>query len=313
MNINEEIQKAIDKVKKLRRQAEGETAIGNEGAGSMFAEKADEIMLKFSISNDMILDAKDEEGYINELGRSIIANPFLKSNARTNMRHFWYESLAKLVANSYHCEIAPVDRDSGQLTFYGYDLDRELAIFMFLKMAEVSHELCKKEMLLAKENVGKPSIRTMFSKNVVEYPKTWMGDEVFTDSFHRGFRETLEKAYGKHKIDRVRLTKVQFFYKESVGVLYDPFSPKELSILDNPTIELGRIAGEIVHRKANNSASALASTKTAGVTTRTIETDTVYLVLDDSGSMNGESLEQCKKGALDFARTSMKKELLLDL
>jgi Mg-chelatase subunit ChlD len=299
--LNEEIQKAIDKVKKLRRQAESETILGNEGTGFMFAEKADEVMQKFGITNDMVVDAPARlQG--NELGKSIIANPFLKSNARTNMRHFWYESLAKLVASAYHCEISPADRDSGQLIFYGYDLDRELAIFMFLKMAEISHELCKKEMLLAKENVGKPSVRTMFSKNVVEYPKTWIGDNIFTDSFHRGFRNTLISAYQKHNLDNDRILKVQEYFQNENTYTKDYFAPKEISELDYATIQLGEKAGEIVHKKASNSPSALISTKTAGVTTRTIETNTVYLVLDDSGSMWGERIEQCKIGAKEFAK-----------
>jgi hypothetical protein len=95
-------EKAIDFVKKLKRQSESELNLGNEGAASLFQEKAEEIIANYSLlESDLIEEIDSKFQIINELGKTIVQNPFLRQNAKRNLHQEWFSLLAEEVAKNY--------------------------------------------------------------------------------------------------------------------------------------------------------------------------------------------------------------------
>jgi uncharacterized protein YegL len=308
-------EKQLKKIQMLINQSLSERSIGNEGTADLFLEKVEELKLKHGISSEDLAtynELTSEVKFINSLGKSIIANPFLRNNAKTNLKWNWFEELAKLVAETYSCKVDA--NNDGTLNFYGYDLDREISIFMFLKLAESAFESCKIELKREEANVGKV-IRTFIG--VKEYSKTWMGDDVFTESFHLGFRESyleLHKRDLNPSEDSIKkLEEVSNFFEQNKDNSYSSYRYNYYQSLSNTNIneeikELGKKTGLAFGRKAKKSPSALISTKNSPlIKLEENATDSVYLIIDRSGSMWGSKLNQAKEGAISYIKTANKR------
>src|SRR4051812_22481008 len=101
-------EKAIEFVKKLRLQAESESKLENHGAADLFIEKADDLILKYGLlESDLIVEVDSKFQIINVVGKTIIQNPFLRVNAKTNLYQEWFADLAGEVAKNYKCKTAP--------------------------------------------------------------------------------------------------------------------------------------------------------------------------------------------------------------
>lgn len=307
-------EKALDIIKKLLAQAKDEKEIqGNFGAGEMFEDKAKDLMQKYSISQteiDRIIIDASQPVFVNELGKSIISNPFLRVNAKNNLRKLWFEELAILVAEAYYCKL-DVNLEDGSVYFYGYDLDRELATFMFLKLTEQANELCKQQLSVLKSQVGKQSGFDIKTRRVTSYPKVWMGDDTFIDSFHLGFRESLTKIYLNHKLDDVaKLEAVSKFFEENKNTKaygyyysYRQQNQPKATELNESAQELGRICGFNIAKKATKNPSAL-TVKASKLESKNI----VYILMDVSNSMWGDKLLEAKTGAISYAKQATREK-----
>src|SRR5215831_13556272 len=198
MQDNAANEKIIDKIRKLFSLAESEKSIGNVGAAITIAEKARELLTKYKVDYAALSPQEKEETvyYVPTVGVTVVSNPFLRSNARTNLRMSWWEHLAKVIAEGYFCRVT-VNEKTGNVSFYGLDMDREIAIFIFEQIAEFADNLAKVEMKKAKKSVGAKGVIAFGKKaeDVIAPPEFWVGDETFVDSFHRGFRSIIKERY----------------------------------------------------------------------------------------------------------------------
>jgi len=307
--------KILDKIIKLKRQSESEFFLGNEGTSELFREKMEELMKKYSITFSM-LEAEEKSEVkieiINELGITSIVNPFLRINARTNLRQAWFEKLAEIIAVQYNCRVCPTN--SGELRWFGYDYDREVAIFMFLRIAAIEKDKCDYWRNEERKNVGKRPLKNLFSKEVIYYPSEWMGDDTFNDGFHFGFRISLNENYKSHEKSEEFLRKseeVQNFYTKENQTHYSYFNyDNSLEYLEernyNPiAVKLGKKAGIAVSKQASKNPSAITITNPK---LQTFEEDKVILLFDKSGSMTYSKMQFAKEGAINFCQGIKEKD-----
>lgn len=306
----------LELIKKLLRQADSEESLGNFGAAELFRDKAAALAQGLGLQVSEIDYAFVDEGakILNELGSTPIMNIFARINARTSQRKIWFEELAKVVGEGYGCRVSP-NLENGSVTFFGYDLDRELATFMFVKFAEVAEELRKREMLLLKSRVGKPSFFDFKTKKKMENPKEWMGDDDFTDNFHAGFRSEIEKYLASREIEESKKKEVDAYFdanKDDVSYRYYYYSYRNANLQQSPhnqmAFDIGKICGFNVSHRASKNPSAL-TVKKSVIT----EEDTVFILIDTSISMRwgyGEvdKMKQAKDGTLEYARTAIGKK-----
>lgn len=315
-------EKATGIIKHLLRQADSESKPqfdeykgtysreANLGAVELLKAQAVKIADKYSINIDEVNttyeDSKPE--FINELGQSPVSNPFIRLNARTNLRKLWFEELAKIVAEGHHCKI-DVDLESGLVLFFGFDLDREVATYMFLKLAEVANELCLEKMKISKSKVGASPSFDFKTKKQTFYPKSWMEDDIFIDSFHQGFREAIAENYSNHKIDEEKMKKVESFYEENRNLssynYWRNYSKKSLvqAELNESAYQIGRSCGLNVVRISKKSPSALTTKKSV-----IASEDTTIILIDRSGSMWGDKINQAIEGTLKYIETALEKK-----
>jgi uncharacterized protein YegL len=303
-------EKAIDFVKKLKRQSESELNLGNEGAASLFQEKAEEIIANYSLlESDLIEEIDSKFQIINELGKTIVQNPFLRQNAKRNLHQEWFSLLAEEVAKNYKCKTTPRVNE-GSVSFYGYDLDREMAIFMFLRLADVANTISKKELPIAKKNVGKNAMKDFATGEMITFPQKWFGDDRFFDSFHFGFRESLKELHEKQQNGIIPPEVVKYFEdnKNSDGYYYasnENFYSSNIAVPEY--IKIGQKAGRIAFKKSTSSTALISSKAKDKINSIIQGENTVILAIDESSSMDGDKLNQAKEGALDFAKRSIEK------
>lgn len=293
-------EKIIDIVQKLFKQAESEEQLGNEGAAINFAEKAKELLAKYKIDSSKIKTEEEQFIYIApSVGATVISDPFKRANAQTSDRKVWYEELAKVVANGYYCIAEPYK--SGEIIFYGFSIDREIAIYVFEKLANRAFECCAKERLLAKKLVGRPNAIKMGSKEIVEYPKVWMGDDVFRNSFHLGYREAISE-------------KNEDSTKASIEVLEYQKENSKYRDYGNSDLEINEIVRETGKRygmrstkvlNGNNSNLDKSSSLQKGAKIDSQQAGDVYVLVDTSRSMAYQRLAEAQKGAIGFASDSI--------
>lgn len=303
----------------LLRQADSEESLGNDGAAALFRIKAADIAAKNDIDIES-LDISFESAsakILNELGISTITNIFNRVNAKTNLRKLWFEELAKVVGEGYACKVAP-NLDDGSVKFFGYDSDREVATFMFVKLAEVANEICLREMRLAKSDVGKPPKYDFKAKKQVVNPSTWMENDVWIDNFHKGFRTEMEKFLSNRKHEDDKLAKVEDFFSKnkddnSYRYYYHYRNQVTEEVHNEQAFQVGRIVGFNVAHKADKSPSALTVKKSIISNKKK-----VVVLVDNSGSMDwyggGKSpMLQAIDGTLEYAQVAFAKEFQVDV
>jgi uncharacterized protein YegL len=301
-------EKSIEFIRKLRKQAESELILGNEGASELFTEKANDLISKYELSEDeLIIIESNSYQIINEIGKTIVPNPFLRQNAKTNLHQEWFSNLAEEVGINYKCKTAPRVNE-GSVSFYGYDLDREMAIFMFLRLADVAERLSKKELPIAKKNVGKPTMKDFATKEEITFPKIWNGSERFLNSFHFGFRTSLKELHEKQQNGVIPQEVEEYFAKD------DPYRNDNSTAIHISEydfipeyVRIGAKAGRIAFKKSTSSTAIVSSKAKDKINSIIRGEDTVVLAIDESSSMSGSKIEQAKEGAIEFARKSIEK------
>lgn len=311
-------EKAKDIIIKLIAQANSERSLGNAGAADLFDDKVDRLLEEYSLSREEInkaISSNSQPTFVNEIGISIITNQFNRVNAKTNLRKFWFEELARVIAEPYYCQV-DIDVTNGAVILYGYDLDREIAMFMFTKLAESANDLCEREMKLAKSLVGRKSGFDFTLKRNVIYPTEWMGNDVFIDSFHQGFREALADIYlvhgevDKDKVERVKAWKNANRLSGLGGYRYHPEVYQ--AELNQSAKSVGNVCGKNIAKMAKKNPS---KQLTLNAKKATQEVDQVFILIDNSGSMvpwgydeKVNKLDQAKKGAIEYARSAVDKK-----
>jgi Mg-chelatase subunit ChlD len=311
--------KAKSILKALLRQAESELALNNNGANALFLKQAEKIAEKYGIDLSTIDTAfeSDTVKVLNELGSTSISNIFNRVNAKTNLRKLWFGELAKVVGEGYGCKVAP-NLNDGSAVLYGYDLDREVATFMFVKLAEIANELCLREMSLAKKNVGKGSGFDFKSKKHFKHPDTWMENDVWIDNFHKGYREEIAKFLSNREQDSKKFAEVEdYFNKNKDDNSYNYWRSYRNQVHESThnerAFQVGRICGYNVAHKASTSPSTL-TVKKSVISNK----NKVIILVDNSVSMDwygGEKspIEQAKEGTLEYAKTVISKGFQLDI
>jgi Mg-chelatase subunit ChlD len=312
--------KARGILKALLRQAESELALGNSGANALFLNQAEKIATKYGIDLSTIDTAFESDAVkvLNELGSTSISNIFNRVNAKTNLRKLWFEELAKVVGEGYGCKVAPNIND-GSAVFYGYDLDREVATFMFVKLAEVANELCLREMSLAKKNVGKGQGFDFKTKKHFKHPDTWMENDVWIDNFHKGYREEIAKFLSNRQVDSEKLAKVEdYFNKNKDENSYNYWhnyrrNTVHESAHNEQAFQVGRICGYNIAHKASTSPSAL-TVKKSIISTK----NKVIVLVDNSTSMDwwgGEKspIAQAREGTIEYVKSALEKKFQVDV
>lgn len=316
--------KILDKLIKIKRQADSAYAIESYGEAENFNEYLKTQLTKHNLTlNDLesSINSADNRvntiNIINEVGKTIVVNPFLRVNAKTEVRMKWFEDLASLIGKHYGC-ITNVRTKTGEISFYGFNLDRELGSFMFLKVADMAHNNAKTEIKRLK-----PLINGInpFKKQQNNEIKEWMGDDIFEFSFHSGFRKAVEEIYIKNDREIDPLVRNYFEVNKNTDITrnnyyeyYYPRDNEEKKLKINDFIfDLGRRYGHNSITKSqttNNltSGSQLVSTRVPTIYNNIIDNDNkVLILLDVSYSMYGNNIEQAKEGCINFAKETVNK------
>lgn len=319
-----EKQQILDKITKLFAMAEGGNAekaskeISNEAFVAL--QMARRLLKKHNLDESAIklqMEEKHEVYIAPQYGKSVIENPHRRANARgTNKRRIWFEKLADVVAEGNYCKIGLIPQQ-GSVSFYGFDLDREVSIFTFLKLAEIADKLCKIELKKAKATVGAMNIKTG-----LQNPSTWAGDDSFIESFHQGFRQNIREIYfDEENGDKGNIGVTEFCNKDRNWTYYENPTPIWENDDDPVFIEEFYVnIGKKISERASNRLKL--DDGNAGVTDlmkKSIEIDAslpkqVFLVIDDSGSMTwNNKVGQARSGALSFAKDAFSKNYKVGL
>jgi uncharacterized protein YegL len=314
----------IEKIKKLQRQAKSEFGLGNVGASELFNDKAEQLMLKHNITEEQIdlsFESEVQAVIENVMGKTIIMNPYIRQNAKTNKRSLWSELLFKEVCNAYYC-ILHTNSQTGEFQVYGLDFDRETAIFMFQPIGDIALKLSKLRLDEMQKSVGMPSFRSK-TKVLTEWP----GDESFLFNYHKGFREAIKNHYKTQHLNQTSLDKInntkQYFEKEYNEMSYsERYSYYKTNIDGIPYSFNTRDEYEgfkeyplndIVYKAGyDDGINTLLKSQKPNTSLQVRNpiynsTDTVIELIDNSGSMGGYKIEQAKQGAKTFAQKASDK------
>lgn len=310
------------KIKALLAQAESESkeqidsstgekaGYANIAASLAFAKKAQELAKKYHL--DLNALANKQESTIEYVppvvDQSVILNPFYRSNARRRERMFWFEELAKVVAKGYFCKAGV--NSSNEVFIVGLDFDREVCEMVFLNLAEAANKLEPIELKKAKKAVGLPSM----NKDALILD-VWCGDEIFTDSFHAGFREQVAEIYKDNEQETSSIAVEEYYNNINFWDLASDYSASlssSYSLSSVPPInetvkEIGKRAGRVLSKKvgatkeeALNKQNQLI--KSQQVNRANLEGTEIIIILDASGSMYEELMNEAKTGAINYAK-----------
>lgn len=303
-----------DKICKLIELGESESKLGNEGAAALITNKVQELMQKFHFEQSEFEKEHPEIEFQPLIGFSTIENLFLSKRPK-EIRKYWAEFLANAIASNYHCKVT-VNTRNGNLNFYGIDFDRDIAILMFEKLTSMAIEFCNNEMEKAKKMVGKTAFDFKNKKTVV-YPKIWMGDDNFINSFMLGFgqklesnsiqTQTSENGEGIGRIDDFINKSMQ--YRETAIV----FSPL---VIYEEVISIGAKYANFTAKQKTNKVQKSANIEISK-RIRAVKDDRigeVWILLDRSDSMSfGNKMKDAKAGAIDFALDAVSKKFAVGL
>lgn len=318
--MTEPNEKIIERIRKLFAVAEGvandsnsdeiKESIANEAMSA--AKMAESLLFKYKLSKaDVVLPEEEIEEIIPVFGFTIVPDFLKRANAsRASYRKVWFEELAKVVAEGYFCKSAPRP-DTREVIFYGLDMDREIAIYVFQRLAETAHELGKIEWKKAQRAAGTVNFETLEEIPYVE-------EEVFLHNFHVGFRASIQQSY----LDRLNEEdehSQEIFRKaqDETMVYFSSVRDRTLEGQYNKSLKVDieeNLWSIAVGKKAGNRASTrintIAGDKNAIEKANSVLNESngiVWLLLDRSGSMYGDKLSQAKSGAVDYATQANQK------
>lgn len=311
-------QKIIDRIKALVALAESEAnQTINPNAESVAANilsKAHELARKHRIDLQTVKSSEEislEEQIINVLGKTIVPNPFLRVNAKTNLRLPWFEELARVIAEGFYCKLG-INKQTGEVSFYGYDSDREIAVFMLLKIAEIADRVCNVQMDKVFKKVGTTEF-ILRQRKTVDHPKEWMGDDIFINSFHLGYAKAIESIFkSKLNEEEPKNDEVEEFYRRTAGreFVYNNHPDNYVdSFTNQEAMSLGSLFGaKAVSEKNGNgktSKSNSLTVKKSASKKKLLEANyagDIYFLIDNSYSMHKHNkLGQAKEGIINYA------------
>lgn len=300
----------LNKIRALFAIADAKTNLENaseamqkayESEASAALKLAHKLLEKYNLDrSSIIIEIEDNSPTINlpVMGRTVISYPFKKDST-------WWKELAKIVAPSQFCRVGFGRNDS--ISFYGLDIDRELCIFQFEKFAEIANNLCKVEMKKAK-NLAGDSV-TDIKTGITESHPEWQGNSVFEASYHLGFRDSLKMIFDSEIIFNPIIEKlnkqVEMYFRiqsrmneeERITETYSIY--KTFSYAYQMGEKIGsRIASKVEKTKEEIKSDAITRNNSL-VEIKFI--GEVYLAIDTSGSMAGGTLDQARRGAIDYA------------
>jgi len=134
-----DVDKIIDKLRKIKAHAESAAKIGSEAEAEAFAAMLQQLLLKHKIEmTDLELEAEEAD---EPVGTKPINWEDVK--VRKN-RIAWIEQLAAIVAKAYFCQIIVHARTS-VITLVGRKGDVAVAEFMIVTLTRLAEKLAKKE------------------------------------------------------------------------------------------------------------------------------------------------------------------------
>lgn len=172
-----DVERVVDKVRKLHAHAESAAKIGNEAEAQAFAAKVQELLDHYKLSMSSIdWEKRDENDPIKmhmidwtKYGRKV-----------KRARIAWLESLADIVAAAYHCKIA-VTPGTNYITLVGRGSDREVAEYMIAFLASALDRISLEEYGKAYDAAAAEG-----------FPERARG---FRDSFRQGFVRRLRERF----------------------------------------------------------------------------------------------------------------------
>lgn len=128
----------LRKVRALFRLAEDE-ARRDPKVAEQIAARANELLLKFAIDRAEV----EDESPIEIDAVFIAPDDFGEQWRQTRIR--WTENLAHIIAKANFC-VCTVASGMNAVCFYGRESEREIAKYVFCKMARIARALCEKEL-----------------------------------------------------------------------------------------------------------------------------------------------------------------------
>lgn len=305
-----------DKIAKLINLGESESKLGNEGAAALIANKVQQLMADYQLEEKDFYKEHPEIKYEPLIGISTIENPFL-SKRPIEYRKPWAEYLASCIAMGNLCK-ATVNSKDGKLSFYGIDFNRDIAILMFEKITSIALEACKIEMEKAKNLVGKKTF-DIKAKKVIEYPKVWLGDAFFIDNFMYGFGSKLKENYNElFEQNSDLFARIDEFISKSGNYNQIDASSFNFTIGENIDVQnLGRKYGNFTARQKSDKVQKNANIELSKRLNENRPNDDrigeVWILVDASGSMAGDKIQQAKIGALEFALDAINKKFAVGI
>lgn len=288
---------------------EAREQLANEAMSA--AKMAENLLLKYKLSRADIVTSVDQEAeeIIPVFGFTIVPDFIKRANARVaSKRKIWFEELAKVVAEGYFCKSAPRPQTK-EVVFYGLDMDREIAMYVFQRLAESASELAKSEWKKVERAAGTVNFETL-----EEIP--YIDEDVFMHNFHRGFRATIRETYtNRMGEENERAWKIFEKAKEETRVYFESVRERhlerdllELKVLEENAfaMDVGLKAGNRVSTRIDSIAGDRTEIEKAN-SALNAENAVVWILLDASGSMWGDKFTQAKFGARDYATQASEK------
>lgn len=305
-----------DKITKLINLGESESKLGNEGAAILIAEKVQQLMADYQLEEKDFYKEHPEIKYEPLIGISKFENPFL-SRRPIEYRKPWAEYLASCIALGNLCKVT-VNSKSGELSFYGVDFNRDIAILMFEKITSIALEACRIEMEKAKSLIGKKTL-DMKTKKIVEYPKVWLGDAFFIDNFMFGFGSKLRENYNElFEQNSDLFARIDEFISKTSTYNQIDASIFDIQLGKNIDVQnLGRKYGNFTAKNKSSNVQKNANIQLSKKIDENKPLDDrigeVWMLIDASGSMAGDKIQSAKTGALDFALDAITKKFAVGI
>ncbi len=126
-----DMDKVVDKVRKLHAHAQSAGQIGNEAEAQAFAAKVQELLIHYKLSMSQIeFEARDKNDPIDQTWVDWQSHGM--RNVKT--RSAWTERLAAIVTHAYFCQYV-VMSGTNCLLIIGREQDRKVAEFMLITIA----------------------------------------------------------------------------------------------------------------------------------------------------------------------------------
>lgn len=197
--------KLLQKLAKMKAQAEGAAAIGSEAEAQAFAQKLQELLLhhKIHMSDVEAINLEQEEPitehFVDFKAGSI---PFKKRRVE------WSENLASVVAWAHFCRLL-VHRGSNYITFVGRESDCQVAEYMFVtlhravdKIADEAYAAFTLECVDECAYCG--AKKSSCQQRYHEFEPNWARARGFRPSFVKAFVARLARRLYEHRDEAVK-------------------------------------------------------------------------------------------------------------